>query len=78
MRRTSARDRKRMLRLLIEDVTLVKSYKIQVRIRWKGEAWASLEDDTFALGPGSYSGGNRRTYPCYGHRTNRRSDYTGT
>jgi DNA invertase Pin-like site-specific DNA recombinase len=41
--RTSARDRKRMLRLLIEDVTLVKSYKIQIHIRWKGGATTSLE-----------------------------------
>jgi DNA invertase Pin-like site-specific DNA recombinase len=41
--RTSARDRKRMLRLLIEDVTLVKKFKIQIHIRWKGGATTSLE-----------------------------------
>jgi len=41
--RTSARDRKRMLRLLIEDVTLVKKVKIQIHIRWKGGATTSLE-----------------------------------
>jgi DNA invertase Pin-like site-specific DNA recombinase len=41
--RTCARDRKRMLRLLIEDVTLVKSYKIRIHIRWKGGATTSLE-----------------------------------
>jgi hypothetical protein len=41
--RTSARDRKRMLRLLIEDVTLVKKHKIQIHIRWKGGATTSLE-----------------------------------
>jgi hypothetical protein len=40
---TSARDRKRMLRLLIEDVTLVKGHKIQIHIRWKGGATTSLE-----------------------------------
>jgi DNA invertase Pin-like site-specific DNA recombinase len=41
--RTSARDRKRMLRLLIEDVTLVKRQNIQIHIRWKGGATTSLE-----------------------------------
>jgi DNA invertase Pin-like site-specific DNA recombinase len=41
--RTSARDRKRMLRLLIEDVTLVKNQKIQIHIRWKAGATTSLE-----------------------------------
>lgn len=40
---TSARDRKRMLRLLIEDVTLVKNHKIQIHIRWKAGATTSLE-----------------------------------
>lgn len=41
--RTSARDRKRMLRLLIEDVTLLRqSAKIQIAIRWKGGATSSL------------------------------------
>lgn len=40
---TSARDRKRMLRLLIEDVTLVKNQKIQIHIRWKAGATTSLE-----------------------------------
>ena len=40
---TCARDRKRMLRLLIEDVTLVKKHKIPIHIRWKGGATTSLE-----------------------------------
>jgi hypothetical protein len=40
---TSARDRKRMLRLLIEDVTLVKEHTIKIHIRWKGGATTSLE-----------------------------------
>lgn len=41
--RTSARDRKRMLRLLIEDITLVKNQKIYIHIRWKAGATTSLE-----------------------------------
>jgi DNA invertase Pin-like site-specific DNA recombinase len=41
--RTSARDRKRMLRLLVEDVTLVKNHRIQIHIRWKAGATTSLE-----------------------------------
>jgi hypothetical protein len=41
--RTLARDRKRMLRLLIEDVTLIKNQKIQVHIRWKAGATTSIE-----------------------------------
>jgi hypothetical protein len=41
--RTPARDRKRMLRLLIEDITLVKNHKIQIHIRWKAGATTSLE-----------------------------------
>jgi hypothetical protein len=42
--RTSARDRKRMLRLLIEDVTLQRdSKKIHIAIRWKGAATTTLE-----------------------------------
>ncbi len=32
-----------MLRLLIEDVTLVKTQNIQIHIRWKGGATTSLE-----------------------------------
>ena len=39
--RTPARDRKRMLRLLIEDVTLVKNQNIQIHIRWKAGATTS-------------------------------------
>jgi len=34
--RTSAKDRKRMVRLLIEDVTLIRSDKVYVKIRFKG------------------------------------------
>lgn len=42
--RTSARDRKRLLRLLIEDVTLVRqNTTLQIHIRWKGGATESLE-----------------------------------
>jgi hypothetical protein len=40
---TPARDRKRMLRLLIEDVTLVKDRKIHIYIRWKAGATTSVE-----------------------------------
>jgi DNA invertase Pin-like site-specific DNA recombinase len=40
---TPARDRKRMLRLLIEDVTLVRNHSIQIHIRWKAGATTSLE-----------------------------------
>ena len=42
--RTSARDRKRMLRLLIDDVTLARDEElIHIHIRWKGGATTSLE-----------------------------------
>jgi DNA invertase Pin-like site-specific DNA recombinase len=41
--RTPARDRKRMLRLLIEDITLVKNQKIQIHLRWKAGATTSIE-----------------------------------
>jgi DNA invertase Pin-like site-specific DNA recombinase len=41
--RTSARDRKRMLRLLIEDVTLARDTMIRIWIRWKGGATTSLD-----------------------------------
>ena len=42
--RTSARDRKRLLRLLIDDVTLARDEElIHVHIRWKGGATTSLE-----------------------------------
>jgi DNA invertase Pin-like site-specific DNA recombinase len=41
--RTPARDRKRMLRLLIDDVTLVKNQNIQIHIRWKAGATTSME-----------------------------------
>ena len=42
--RTSARDRKRMLRLLIDDVTLARDGElIRVHIRWKGGATTSLD-----------------------------------
>jgi hypothetical protein len=36
------RERKRMLRLLIEDVTLVQDQAIQLHIRWKGGATTTL------------------------------------
>jgi hypothetical protein len=41
--RTPARDRKRMLRLLIEDVTLIRDEKIHIHIRWKGGATTSIQ-----------------------------------
>jgi len=42
--RTSVRDRKRMLRLLIDDVTLARNEElIYVHIRWKGGATTSRE-----------------------------------
>jgi len=41
--RTPMRERKRMLRLLIEDVTLIRTHVIQIQIRWKGGAMTSLE-----------------------------------
>ena len=41
--RTLARDRKRMLRLLIEDVTLTREKAIRIQIRWKGGATTSIE-----------------------------------
>jgi DNA invertase Pin-like site-specific DNA recombinase len=42
--RTPARERKRILRLLIEDVTLLRDRAIQLHIRWKGGATTSLEE----------------------------------
>jgi len=42
--KTSVRDRKRMLRILIDDVTLARNEElIHVHIRWKGGATTSLE-----------------------------------
>jgi len=41
--RTPARERKRILRLLIEDVTLVRDEVIRMSIRWKGGASAVIE-----------------------------------
>jgi DNA invertase Pin-like site-specific DNA recombinase len=41
--RTPSRERKRMLRLLIEDVTLVRDKLIRIQIRWKGGATTQLE-----------------------------------
>jgi len=42
--RTPMRERKRMLRLLLEDVTLLKGERtIQLQLRWKGGATTSLE-----------------------------------
>jgi hypothetical protein len=41
--RTPMRERKRMLRLLIEDVTLVRGQTIQLCIRWKGGATTTLD-----------------------------------
>ena len=41
--RTPARERKRMLRLLIEDVTLVRDDVIRLSIRWRGGATRVVE-----------------------------------
>lgn len=41
--RTPARERKRMLRLLVEDVTLVRDRAIHIQLRWKGGATTSVE-----------------------------------
>ncbi|MBI3458157.1 MAG: recombinase family protein [Candidatus Rokubacteria bacterium] len=41
--RTAMRERKRMLRLLIEDVTLLRDRAIQIAIRWKGGATTTVE-----------------------------------
>jgi hypothetical protein len=41
--RTPMRERKRMLRLLIEDVTLLRDRTIQLQIRWKGGATTTLD-----------------------------------
>ena len=41
--RTPARDRKRMLRLLIEDVTLLRDDVIRISIRWRGGATREIE-----------------------------------
>ncbi len=42
--RTSARDRKRMLRLLVEDVTLIRDQRqLHIAIRWKGGATTELD-----------------------------------
>jgi hypothetical protein len=40
---TPARERKRILRLLIEDVTLSRDREIHLHIRWKGGATTSLD-----------------------------------
>jgi hypothetical protein len=41
--RTAMRERKRMLRLLIEDVTLLRDRAIQIAIRWKSGATTTVE-----------------------------------
>jgi len=40
--RTTSRDRKRMLRLLIEDVALTRADDIRVEVRWRGGATTEL------------------------------------
>jgi len=44
--RTSAMERKKMLALMIEDVTLAKGAQIAVHIRWRGGRTQSLSVDT--------------------------------
>jgi DNA invertase Pin-like site-specific DNA recombinase len=41
--RTPARERKRMLRLLLEDATLTKAETLCIHLRWKGGATTTLE-----------------------------------
>jgi len=41
--RTPMKDKKRMLRLLLEDVTLIRDRKIKIHIRWKGGKTTILE-----------------------------------
>jgi DNA invertase Pin-like site-specific DNA recombinase len=41
--RTAMRERKRILRLLMEDVTLLRDRAIQIAIRWKGGATTTVE-----------------------------------
>jgi len=41
--RTPARERKRMLRLLVEDVTLTREELIRIQIRWKAGATTTIE-----------------------------------
>jgi len=57
--RTPMRERKRMLRLLIEDVTVLRDRTIQLQIRWKGGATTTL-DRPLPLG----SADLRRTPPA--------------
>jgi DNA invertase Pin-like site-specific DNA recombinase len=40
--RTTARQRKQMLRLLIQDVTLIRQEQITISVRWKGGATSAL------------------------------------
>jgi hypothetical protein len=70
--RTSARERKRMLRLLVEDVTLARDEElIHVHIRWKGGATTSLEvpRPRFMLQTCSRSRGSDRRDTSLGDRT---------
>ena len=41
--RTPSRERKRMLRLLVEDVTLMREEMIRIQIRWKGGVTTKME-----------------------------------
>jgi hypothetical protein len=41
--RTPSRERKRMLRLLVDDVTLLREEVIRIQIRWKGGATTQME-----------------------------------
>jgi DNA invertase Pin-like site-specific DNA recombinase len=41
--RTPSRERKRMLHLLVEDITLTRADTLRVQIRWKGGATTSLD-----------------------------------
>ncbi len=80
MIRVPARDRKRMLRLLIEDVTSAKNQNIQIHIRWKAGATTSMERlaaATECSRSRSHScGGHRRILFSPRHRTNGCSNCT--
>src|SRR3989337_1445088 len=41
--RTPQREKKRILRLMIKDVTLIKDVKITLKIRWQGGAHTLME-----------------------------------
>lgn len=67
--RTSHRDKKRMARLLIEDVTLIKGSHLTAHVRFKGGATRTL-----TLPPPRTAGERRRTDPAIVQRIDRLLD----